>query len=96
MSFEEVNFDVTWINIDTGNWGPSATISGGSHIPINAPGSWAWVAVIAKSDAQPEQILSMLTITPISSRISFLPQDAVVTALDQNSQPMPGVSIITS
>ena len=95
-AFGGVRFDVNWINIDTGDWGPSATISGGRQIPINAPGSGAWVAAIVKSDTQSEQMLSMLTITPISSRISVQFQDAVVTALDQNSQPMPGVSIITS
>ena len=38
----------------------------------------------------------MLTVAPVSSRISIPFQDAVVTASDQNGQPMSGVSVVTS
>jgi len=40
-------FNLRWVNIGTGNWGPSTTLSGGSTTTIDRPdGSAHWVATI--------------------------------------------------
>lgn len=42
-------FEIRWVNIGTGNWGPAATISGGTTVTIDRPdGSSHWVATIVK------------------------------------------------
>ncbi len=48
-AYTGVNFDLNWINIDTGNWGSSTTISGGDSVKIDAPESSAWLAAIVRS-----------------------------------------------
>jgi len=47
-AFSAANFDLTWINIDTGEWGASATITGGAKVSIDAPSNGAWVAAIVR------------------------------------------------
>jgi hypothetical protein len=47
-AYSAVNFKLYWIDIDSGEWGPSQTFMGGSNIKITAPGSSAWVAAIVK------------------------------------------------
>ena len=42
-----------WINGSTGSWGSEQTISGGSTVTINAPGSGHWVAGIVKIPSAP-------------------------------------------
>ena len=46
-SYPDATFELRWVNIDTGNWGPTRTVSGGSTVTINRPdGSSHWVATI--------------------------------------------------
>jgi hypothetical protein len=53
-SYSGVTFDLNWINIDTGEWGAAATISGGSTVTITAPTSTEmWVAAIVRSSGPP-------------------------------------------
>ena len=40
-------FDVHWINIDSGEWGPTQKIKAGKKIPVSSPGKGNWVAAIA-------------------------------------------------
>ena len=42
-------FDLNWINVDTGNWGPSKKISGGATRTIKTPSAATWVAVITST-----------------------------------------------
>jgi hypothetical protein len=52
-SYPNTKFGLCWINVGTGNWGPSATISGGSTVIINRPdGSSHWIATISGPDGQ--------------------------------------------
>lgn len=40
-------FEIRWVNIDTGNWGPTTSISGGRIVTIDRPDDAAhWVAAI--------------------------------------------------
>jgi len=42
-------FEVRWANVDTGQWGPTATITGGRTVTINRPDDSAhWVATIVR------------------------------------------------
>ena len=41
-------FELRWINIGTGQWGATATLTGGSPKTITAPGSGGWAAAIVK------------------------------------------------
>jgi len=41
-------FRLRWINIRTGDWADSATISGGKVVTIKAPDKDPWVATIVK------------------------------------------------
>ncbi len=48
-SYPNTTFELRWINIDTGGWGPATTISGGSTVTIDRPGTFAhWVATIVR------------------------------------------------
>lgn len=48
-SYPDAKFELCWVNIGTGNWGPTKTIAGGSTVTIARPdGSSHWVATIVK------------------------------------------------
>jgi hypothetical protein len=48
-SYPSMKFKLSWINIGTGNWGPSTTVSGGNTVTIDRPdGSSHWVATIVR------------------------------------------------
>jgi hypothetical protein len=48
-SYPDTKFELSWINISTGNWGPSTTITGGSSVTINRPDGFShWVATIIR------------------------------------------------
>jgi hypothetical protein len=48
-SYPGKKFKLSWINIHTGKWGSTTTISGGSTVKINRPdGSSHWVATILR------------------------------------------------
>ena len=48
-SFPDTKFELRWVNVGTGNWGATTTISGGSTVTIDRPnGSSHWVATIVK------------------------------------------------
>ncbi|MBN1816047.1 MAG: hypothetical protein JW828_01715 [Sedimentisphaerales bacterium] len=47
--YPETKFQARWVNIDTGNWGSSTSISGGSTVNIDRPnGSSHWVITILR------------------------------------------------
>lgn len=46
--YSGIFFELSWINIDTGNWGSSRTIQGGKNVNISAPGNGGWVAALVK------------------------------------------------
>ena len=46
LRHHSAQFDVRWIDISTGHWGAKATISGGQHVTVSAPGKGHWVAAI--------------------------------------------------
>lgn len=41
-------FELRWVSIDTGLWGATVTLTGGSPQTITAPGKGAWAAAIVK------------------------------------------------
>lgn len=41
-------FQIKWIDVSTGNWGPEATLLAGAKVPISAPGAGPWVAAITR------------------------------------------------
>ncbi len=41
-------YELRWINIATGEWGPRAAVSGGSRPTIATPGEGGWAAAIVK------------------------------------------------
>jgi hypothetical protein len=48
-SYPDATFELRWVNVGTGNWGSTKTISGGSTVTIDRPnGSSHWVAAIAR------------------------------------------------
>ncbi len=50
-------YDLHWIEIATGEWGPRATLRGGRVARLKAPGAGHWVVALVKRDAaapQPE------------------------------------------
>jgi hypothetical protein len=48
-SYPDTTFELRWVNIGTGNWGSTTTISGGSTVTIDRPnGSSHWVATIVR------------------------------------------------
>ena len=50
LSSAEGVFDVFWIDIDTGEWGPEEAINGGARVGIRAPGDGNWAAAILKKE----------------------------------------------
>ena len=51
-NYSGVNFTVQWMNIETGNWDSSSSITGGSNVRITAPSSQGWVAAIVRTTTQ--------------------------------------------
>jgi len=50
-NFKDKQFDIHWVNIDTGNWGSTSTITGGQIATISRPDNTAhWVAAILAED----------------------------------------------
>jgi len=50
--YPNTTFEIHWVNIGTGNWGPAATISGGRTTRIDRPDASAhWAAAIVKREA---------------------------------------------
>jgi len=48
-SYPDMKFKLNWVNIGTGEWGPSTTVAGGSTVTIDRPdGSSHWVATIVR------------------------------------------------
>ncbi len=41
-------FKIRWINIDTGEWGPTAELKGGGKIGVSSPGKANYAAAIVK------------------------------------------------
>ncbi len=41
-------FALQWVNIQTGDWGPKADLSGGQIVTITAPAPGPWAAAITK------------------------------------------------
>ena len=51
-SYPDTTFELSWVNVGTGNWGPTATVSGESTVDINRPnGSAHWIATIVRQGA---------------------------------------------
>jgi hypothetical protein len=49
--YPETTFELHWVNIGTGNWGPATTISGGNTVTIDRPNdSSHWVAAIFRGE----------------------------------------------
>ena len=42
------DFDLSWVDIDSGEWGARDRISGGSTVTITRPGSGHWAAAIIR------------------------------------------------
>jgi len=42
------DFDLSWVDIGSGEWGATATVSGGSTVTINRPGPGHWAAAIVR------------------------------------------------
>jgi len=50
--YPDATFDLRWVNVGTGDWGPAATITGGRTVTIDRPdGSAHWVAAIVRGQA---------------------------------------------
>jgi len=48
-SYPDTRFELRWVNVGTGNWGATTTISGGRTVTIDRPnGSSHWVATIVR------------------------------------------------
>jgi hypothetical protein len=48
-AYPDTRFKLRWVNVGTGNWGPTETLSGGSIVTIRRPdGSAHWVAAIVR------------------------------------------------
>jgi len=46
LSKHKGQFDVRWVDVSKGEWGPKDSIEGGRIAPLKAPGSGPWVAAI--------------------------------------------------
>jgi hypothetical protein len=44
----DIDSDVSWVDIGSGEWGATATVSGGSTVTINRPDSGHWAAAIVR------------------------------------------------
>ncbi len=44
------DYELHWIDIDTGEWGNRETLRGGNVVSINAPGRGQWVAAVVKQE----------------------------------------------
>lgn len=48
-SYPDTRFELQWVNVNTGAWGPKTSLSGGSTITIDRPdGSAHWVACVRR------------------------------------------------
>ena len=48
-NYPNTTFELHWVNVGTGNWGPNTTLSGGSTVTIDRPNSTThWVATITR------------------------------------------------
>jgi hypothetical protein len=47
-SYPNTQFELNWVSIDSGEWGSTATINGGSTVTINRPGPGHWAAAIIR------------------------------------------------
>jgi hypothetical protein len=48
-AYPDTRFKLRWVNVGTGNWGPTETLAGGSTVTIRRPdGSAHWVAAIVR------------------------------------------------
>lgn len=48
--FQGREFELTWVNINTGEWGPESIVSGGEIVPVNRPDNEAhWVAALCRA-----------------------------------------------
>ncbi len=51
--YPDTRCELQWINIDTGNWGKTTLLSGGTTVTIDRPDDSAhWVATISRSETQ--------------------------------------------
>ena len=51
--YPDASFELAWVNIGTGGWGPTKTLTGGTTISIDRPnGSSHWVATVVKRRAR--------------------------------------------
>lgn len=48
-------FDVRWINIESGDWGPGGALTGGDWRPLGPPGDGHWAAAVTRKNDQGEQ-----------------------------------------
>ena len=48
LSTDEGMFNVSWIDVDTGEWGPEQVITAGTMAGIRTPGDGNWAAAILK------------------------------------------------
>ncbi len=48
LSLHPQMFDLRWINIAAGDWGPMTMLTGGSRVNISAPGQGGWVATLTR------------------------------------------------
>jgi hypothetical protein len=49
-------FDLRWVNVGTGDWGPAGTVSGGSTVPVERPDASAhWVATLIRNADEPNR-----------------------------------------
>ena len=47
--YPNATFELHWVNVGTGKWGPNTNLSGGSTVTIDRPSDSAhWVATIVK------------------------------------------------
>ena len=52
-SYPDTKFELCWVNISTGDWGSTTTISGGSTIIINRPDDFShWIVTIVKYETK--------------------------------------------
>jgi hypothetical protein len=42
------DFDLSWVDIGSGQWEATATVSGGGTVTINRPGPGHWAAAIVR------------------------------------------------